>query len=368
MATSQNGYSANDRSVIGSYALPGGMISMRKGDVSVVLLWVAQQFNAKVERLIWPGNWGYAERTIRGSSTTLSNHASGTAIDLNAPRHPLGRVGTFNAVQRAAIHSILAYCEGVVRWGGDYTGRKDEMHFEINAGSASVARIANKIRAAGGIAPVPTGGTGSKPASSDIKWIQSRLTYWGFPTGIDGYPGPKTTAAIKAFQTAKKLTADGLVGPKTRAALAANKPVPSGPTQYKPIPLGGVSTLYTTGQQVKNDQAGLKNRGYAMTVDGYWGPGSVAVAKQFQSAAGITVDGAIGPVSRRIAGKVPHYVLATPKAWQQRLKDRGWRITVDGIWGPQSVSILKQFQAEKRLHASGTRNPETWTALWTRST
>lgn len=145
-ARSQNGYSANDRSVIASYQLPGGRVALRAGDVSVVLLWVANQFHQHVEPLVWPGVWGYAERTIRGSDTVLSNHASGTAIDLNAPRHPLGVRGTFTGNQVQAIRRILDYCEGAVRWGGDYTGRADEMHFEINAGSTAVRRIADKIR------------------------------------------------------------------------------------------------------------------------------------------------------------------------------------------------------------------------------
>jgi hypothetical protein len=34
-----------------------------------------------------------------------------------------------------------------VRWGGNYSGTKDEMHFEINVGPGSdrVARLAHKI-------------------------------------------------------------------------------------------------------------------------------------------------------------------------------------------------------------------------------
>lgn len=143
---SQNGFSANDRSCIASYQLPGGSVALRKGDVSVVLLWVANRFHETVEPLRWPGIWGYAERLIRGSSTTLSNHASGTAIDLNAPAHPLGRRGTYPPLDVRAIRAILAFCEGVVRWGGDYTARADEMHFEIVGSVLDVKRVADKIR------------------------------------------------------------------------------------------------------------------------------------------------------------------------------------------------------------------------------
>lgn len=154
-ASSENGWSANDRSCIASYSLPGGKVALRKGDVSVVLLWCAQRWHETVEPLVWPGIWGYAERNIRGNATTLSNHASGSAVDLNAPRHPLGRRGTFSPAQVVAIRLILNHCEGVVRWGGDYTSRPDEMHLEINAGSAAVRRVADKIRGGSSATPSP---------------------------------------------------------------------------------------------------------------------------------------------------------------------------------------------------------------------
>jgi hypothetical protein len=170
-AYSQNGWTANDRGVIGSYSLPGGKVAVRAGDVSVVLLWVANRFHEQVERLEWPGNWGYAERPIRGSATVLSNHASGTAIDLNAPRHPLGVRGTFAPSQVAAIHRILALCGGVVRWGGDYSGRVDEMHFEINAGAAAVRAVADRIRGAASPPPPPPPPT-SRPREDDDMYIK----------------------------------------------------------------------------------------------------------------------------------------------------------------------------------------------------
>lgn len=157
MARSANGWSANDRSVIASYSLPGGKVALRKGDVSVVLLWCANRWHETVEPLVWPGVWGYAERLVRGSSSTISDHASGTAIDLNAPAHPLGVIvaETFTRDQVHAIHAILEYCEGVVGWGGDYRNRPDGMHLYIRANAESVRRIADKIRTAAESPPTP---------------------------------------------------------------------------------------------------------------------------------------------------------------------------------------------------------------------
>lgn len=50
--------------------------------------------------------------------------------------------------------------------------------------------------------------------------VQTALTRLGYDLGaIDGIPGPKTRAAITAFQRDHRLVADGIYGPKTRAAL-----------------------------------------------------------------------------------------------------------------------------------------------------
>ncbi|MFD1044780.1 M15 family metallopeptidase, partial [Kibdelosporangium lantanae] len=154
MATSQNGWPAspNPGSIgIASFSVagipfPGGV---KAGDVATVLGYVADQFHNRVERLVSPGCWGYNYRTISGSTQT-SNHGSGTAIDLNAPKHPLGVRGTFSGAQVAEIHRILAEVDNVIRWGGDYSGRVDEMHMEVNADAGRVATVAARIRGGGG--------------------------------------------------------------------------------------------------------------------------------------------------------------------------------------------------------------------------
>jgi hypothetical protein len=50
--------------------------------------------------------------------------------------------------------------------------------------------------------------------------IQARLNNLGYDCGpVDGLDGPRTQAAVRAFQKAQKLEVDGLGGPRTQAAL-----------------------------------------------------------------------------------------------------------------------------------------------------
>jgi hypothetical protein len=146
MVTSQNGWpaSANRAEIdvqpfaLGSVQFPGGV---RAGGVAAVLGYVAAEFHGRVEPLVEGWCWGHNFRQVAGSSV-VSNHGSGTAIDVNAPRHPLGSAGTFTAAQKREIRKIMKEVDGVVRWGGEYAGRKDEMHFEINGNQADVDRVA----------------------------------------------------------------------------------------------------------------------------------------------------------------------------------------------------------------------------------
>lgn len=152
MPTSQNGYEANDRNLVASQAIPGTnvVVTLRKGDPGWLLTHFAAWFDTHVEDIDNArghlDDWGYAERNIRGSVTQLSNHASGTALDLNATRHPLGKRGTFTKAQTAAIRAELRNYQGCIRWGGDYSGRPDEMHFEINASPAACTQVAHKLK------------------------------------------------------------------------------------------------------------------------------------------------------------------------------------------------------------------------------
>jgi methylmalonyl-CoA mutase cobalamin-binding subunit len=56
-------------------------------------------------------------------------------------------------------------------------------------------------------------------SGQDVKLLQQMLSSAGFSIIADGVFGAQTTAALKAFQNMKGLTADGIAGPNTWAAL-----------------------------------------------------------------------------------------------------------------------------------------------------
>jgi peptidoglycan hydrolase-like protein with peptidoglycan-binding domain len=64
-------------------------------------------------------------------------------------------------------------------------------------------------------------------------------------------------------------------------------------------------------------------------------------------------------------GKSHNSTVPDVRTWQQQMKNRGWGIGVDGIFGPQSESVCKQFQAEKGLAVDGLVGPQTWNMTWT---
>jgi hypothetical protein len=141
--TSYNGYPASKDPAeikIKSYSVRGTDRKLRCAESVGPLL---AAFAADFHELIEPidegtfDDWGYAFRMVRGSTDRLSCHSSGTAIDLNATKHPLGKAGTFPA-EKIPMLRALAKKYGL-KWGGDFKSRPDDMHFEVEV-SASKAK------------------------------------------------------------------------------------------------------------------------------------------------------------------------------------------------------------------------------------
>ena len=145
MQTSYNGYPASkdpDAIKIKSYPVKGTDRKLRCAEsVGPLLAAFAAEFHELIEPIDNGGldDWGYAFRMVRGTTDKLSNHSSGTAIDLNATKHSLGKIGTFPA-EKVPMIRALAKKYGL-KWGGDYVNRKDEMHFEIEVSAAKAKAL-----------------------------------------------------------------------------------------------------------------------------------------------------------------------------------------------------------------------------------
>lgn len=79
--------------------------------------------------LSWAGSW--APRFIRGSRTTLSNHAWATAFDINAGWNGLGAEPALVGKQGSVRKLVPIANDFGFYWGGHFKGRPDGMHFEV---------------------------------------------------------------------------------------------------------------------------------------------------------------------------------------------------------------------------------------------
>lgn len=232
--TSQNGWPVH---VNQSKLVPLSYVTGRvaSGDVHTILAHFCAWFDRNVEPITRGHSWGYAYRAIRGQSSGYSNHASGTAIDLNAPKHPLGSAGTFTAAQAAAIRAQLKKYDGALRWGGDYNGRKDEMHFEVNCNAAKLRQVVKSLTGkrvySTSLKRLLANAKSKAPRtrSNDVIRLQRLLWSYGYMPQLGakaheyGKYGPLTRKAVKRAQKAAGFSgkdADGYIGLSTLTWLA----------------------------------------------------------------------------------------------------------------------------------------------------
>lgn len=151
--------------------------------------------------------------------------------------------------------------------------------------------------------------------------------------------------------------------------------------------------LYHKGEPVERIQKAV-----GVKVDGFYGPATASAVGEFQKDHGLSADKIVGDktwaainggkASRPSESKAPNFPLRKghwygpessnsknhsgyyPKdrqgirRFQQKLKDRGWTIGVDGLFGSQTSKVVKQFQTEKGLSVDGGVGIETWNAIW----
>jgi peptidoglycan hydrolase-like protein with peptidoglycan-binding domain len=184
--------------------------------------------------------------------------------------------------------------------------------------SAGATLAASSARAAAPSKPVPPAGLSRGATGGAVKQLQDRLMDLKLlPSSVkseSGYGtfGPKTEAAVKAFQKSEGLSQVGSFGPKTHEAMvrrfSANAP-------SQGVPAAGLERG-NTGPAVKQLQDRLIDLHYlpASVRDGAgygsFGPMTESAVKAFQSDRGLPQVGKFGPATheemqRALAGQPP---------------------------------------------------------------
>ncbi|MEV5433333.1 hypothetical protein [Streptomyces sp. NPDC052701] len=146
----QNRWPVVDNTHTGTFRIEGtGVdVSLLKGDVATVLLYVARRFAYEID-MLRPGDVHGHTANRNVSAGFESNHLSGTAITIRPLFYPLrAQKGTgLTDLEKVVIADILAECQGVVGWGGHAEPVK-ESHFQINVrpGDRRLGSLARRIR------------------------------------------------------------------------------------------------------------------------------------------------------------------------------------------------------------------------------
>jgi len=121
----------------------------------------------------------------------------------------------------------------------------------------------------------------------------------------------------------------------------------------------------SSGENIRSIQYLLRQRGYSLDVDGIYGAATEAAVKDFQSKNGLSADGIVGPDtwSKLIVTLRSGSSGAAVTALQRQLNAHGASLTVDGAFGAATEAAVKSFQSKSGLSADGIAGPDTWNRL-----
>ncbi len=247
------------------------------------------------------------------SGNGYSLHAYGIAADINARTNPYGKaLITDMPVAMVMAAKGIKTTEGaqVFRWGGDYRSVKDAMHYEV---VASPSELAAGIDWASVTAEPPNQNdprTWPKLRKGDkgpsLTRLNELLEAAGFPDTNPTSFGTKTSAAVRSYQTSRKLDVDGIVGLQTWTSLLNDMPAiaESDPSPFKievhSRPERPMVKTGSKGSVVEELQRRLLDEGFDPgPLDGVFGRKTKTAVIAVQKANGLEPDGIVGKLTWR---------------------------------------------------------------------
>ena len=199
----------------------------------------------------------------------------------------------------------------------------------------------------------PTAPPAAAAAPYSVASVQTALNQLGYAAGTaDGAVGPKTRAAIRAYQTDSGLPASGEPSVALYDHLKATVAGQTATTQPA-VPTGPSATL------VSEVQGELRLRGYDVpSVTGTLDAVTVAAIKRYQADASLAVDGKVSDtlLTQLRSGRTDPGVdyRAQVKSVQQALNTKGYDAgPADGALGPRSRGAIRAYQIANNLPVTG---------------
>lgn len=247
----------------------------------------------------------------------------------------IGGHGNFTEAAKRGLQEAYALANA-------YAGRTlgEHVHSDFNATSCPGpewrAWVHGGNLSGGGLPDtgIPSGGGGSKYRPGQVtvrgvtvKMVQERLLAHGYDLGrwgADNIAGDMTIAAIRSFQGDEGIVVDGIVGSVTWGRLQQEPKTDAVPEKAPAWPLGETYFIGPEGGPLESVSGHHGNREHV-------------------------------------------------RRYQQRLKDRGWTITADGLashkgeqvpTASETGKVTRAFQREKGLPATGLPDARTWAAAW----
>jgi peptidoglycan hydrolase-like protein with peptidoglycan-binding domain len=229
--------------------------------------------------------------------TLLNSHGAGLRVDGDFGPKTRAAVVNFQAANGLAVDGVAGpQTAGALRGAGN----------QAQPAAPAPAQAA-PTAALSGSPPLRLGSKGSQ-----VSVLQGLLNQTGAGLRVDGDFGPRTDAAVRAYQRANGLVVDGVVGPQTAGRLNAGNsvtPAPAEPAAPAPAPAAGGDRLTgnpslrtgAKGPLVNTLQTLLNGFDANLRVDGDFGSKTDAAVRGFQRANSLTVDGVVGP---QTAGKL----------------------------------------------------------------